>query len=517
MQSKQKSGQESPDQPLKRHSKRRSLKWTIGLLYMMLAVVNIIFFSVMIFENQTDLLMNTFKYQSANLVNEVLGHLQELELSKEKDDSYRLLTRRLSDYELRFFVVFDGKGGIWHKEKGKSGEEPLSGIPKRLLQKTAEFSAQQAMFRSRFNMELNEKDYSIDLLIPMKSRSGEQIFLYAPINISSMQDRLRDMYKQIALSVSWGVIFHVLFAVFLFRVIFRRISILQTTSERMTEGELGARASWRQSRSDDELDELGLAFNTMAESIQEKVETISRLNQEIQQELMIGKEVQELFLGDLSVYKDHKLSLYYRPLREVSGDVYKFYEMRNGLRGLFFADASGHGVSAALITTITLMSLDEILRTTLHPGKIFSRLNDMLAMRLDTSYFATGVFFLMDRSGSVYFSNAGHNPIICLRPSSGETIELTKMGPPLGLMEDFEYPTKKLAVKPGDKLLVYSDGLVETPNEADEQYGLDRAVAHFQENSDKSPEQITEILKRDFTEFAAHYKDDVTIMVLEIP
>lgn len=501
---------------LVRHQNTRSLKVTIGLLYTVLAVINIVFFSVMMFENQSDLLVNTFKYQSSSLVNEVLNNLEGLRIGPQKDNDYKALESKLNQYQIKYFLIFDKDAKILHQFDGKDTKAPAI-VDKKIMQKIGELAAEESVFQSRYSMELNERDYSIDLLMPVKAKESGKLFLFTPLNIRSMQKRLNDMWFQIGLSIGWGVVFHILFAIYLFRVIFRRISILKDTSDQMSSGDLSVRALWKQSKSDDELDELGVAFNSMAENIEDKVNTISNLNQEIQKELKIGKEVQELFLGNLAIYKDYKIDLFYKPLREVSGDVYKFYELPNGFRALFFADASGHGVSAALITTITLMSLDEILRDTMKPGEVLSQLNDMLAVRLDTSYFATGVFFLMEPDGKISFTNAGHNPVLCVRPSNKEIWQLDKMGPPMGLMEEFSYPTSELEVKSKDKVLIYSDGLVETPDKSGEQYELDRVNKMLLDNIDEENPIISQKLSTEFTDFAFHYKDDVTFILLEIP
>ena len=482
---------------------------------MVLAVINIVFFSVMIFENQSDLLVNSFKYQSSNLVNDVLSNLEGIKISKAEDEDLRRLRTNLAKYELKYSIIYDKSGLIWHSQKRL--EEPPTQVPRLLLQKAGELSAEGAMFRARYSMELNEADYSIDLILPLNTQDDGQVFLYAPLNIRSMQKRLNEMYVQIGIAILWGVVFHVAFAIFLFRIIFRRVSILKNASDDMSAGNLSARANWKESKKHDELDELGQAFNSMAASIEEKVDTISRLNGEIQQELQIGKEVQELFLSDPAVFADLNLTLYYRPLCEVSGDVYKFYQFPNGLRGLFFADASGHGVSAALITTITILSLDDIVKNEVKPGPVMTRLNDMLAERLDTSFFATGIFLLVDKADNYYICNCGHNPMVALRPSTGESLEVDKMGPPLGLMESFEYQTRRLNVKRGDKLLIYSDGLVETPDASGTQYTLERAVKIFQENAAMSNQELHELLQADFTSRSNDYRDDVTFMFVEIP
>ena len=207
----------------------------------------------------------------------------------------------------------------------------------------------------------------------------------------------------------------------------------------------------------------------------------------------------------------------YRPLREVSGDIYNFFNIKDRFKALFFADATGHGVSAALVTAIILMILDNVLKKTVHPGQVIEFLNKGLSERLMSSFFATGVFFVFDEDNTCYFTNAGHNPPIFIRPSEGTAELLSKSGPPLGMFDEAEFKASRLEVKPGDKLIIYSDALVETKNAAGEMFNLERVMNLLEGNYHNSGEDILKLLESSLDSFAHEYTDDFSIIVLEIP
>ncbi|MCR9143790.1 MAG: SpoIIE family protein phosphatase [bacterium] len=549
---------DSDAKPVK-EGRRRSLSVQIGMLYILLALINITFFSVVILENQSDLLLVNFKYQAESIVKTVLDDdLQEIEFSPNKEDlSYRTLVNSLKSYDVQSFHVFTAEGDLWYEYvDGKSGSAPADDaqadagdesndagepsdeaansdgdgeseaeqpaapgkIDKELQDKTREFTTEESLFRSRYAIDLNEKDFSLNFLIPLKSKTEDRVFLNASLSVSTIQERLNYLYYQVALAVVWGVIFHVAFALFVYRVIFRRVGYLKDASDGMASGALETRADWKRKKSPDELDELGDAFNSMASNIETQVQTITKLNGQIQNELEIGQEVQELFLGDLDVIKEYKPALYYRPLRKVSGDVYQFYKFRNGYKGVFFADASGHGVSAALVTTITILSLEEALKSKVRPSEVMARLSDLMAVRLDTSFFATAAFLLFDPQGRTYITNAGHNDPIFLSARGDKVItEISSHGPPLGFMEDMSYKMNLINTRSGDKIFLYTDGLVETTNAEKEQYGLERLHGHLKAHWQDDNQSVSDLIEREFTDFAVNYIDDVSFLMLEIP
>lgn len=511
----------SEDQKTGRTGKMwNSLRFKIAIFYLILAITNIVFFSVVILENQTDLLMSNFGYNSNELVRTVLDDMGELKISRENPETWGPLKTVLKSRQIEKFEIFDKEGNILIRE-GESSEQENARVDEGIKQRSIQLATSATLFRARYDLKMDEDDFSVDFILPVGA-SEDELFLHTKLSVRAIQDRLRSLYVQIALAVGWGVLFHLLFAIFVYRVIFIRVGLLKDASENMAE-ELSTRVTWDMKRND-ELDDLGQAFNNMASRIQNDVETIQtqmatieRLNEQIQSELEIGKDVQELFLPKKNIFNDYGLEIFWRPLREVSGDVYKFYQYSRGSKGLFFADASGHGVSAAMITAITIMSLDSVVRKANRPGQILSRLNDILAVRLESSFFATGVYCMVDSQNRIHFSNAGHNPVLYIHGETGEIEELSKDGPPLGMMEGVEYETHIIEAKPGDQLFIYSDGLVEPKNDKDEMFELDRVKDIILGNRDKPKSEIIKIIADQLEEHTVEYMDDVSILYLEMP
>lgn len=502
--------------------RRTSLKIIIGALYGLLALLNIIISSVMIVENQIDLILTNINLQQNELGRAVSDEVQSLRISPGAEASLNALDEQLRSRNVERYQIFNESGEVWRQYFRDDSEQPARPpadvrVAEVILKKTEELTSENTLFRQRFIAELNEADFSIDLMIPLQTDAARNAFLFARLSLAEARKRIESLYFQVGLAVVLGVIVHLAFGVFVFRLIFRRVGLLTDASNKMAGGELAARAEWKRARRD-ELDELGDAFNSMAANIQRNIETITELNDQIQQELTIGKEVQELFLGNMKLIEQYNPSLFYRPMREVSGDVYKFYKLKGGFTGIFFADAAGHGVSAALITTITILSIDEALKRWMNPAQVMTALNGYLAERLDTSYYATGVFLLLDPKGKTYITNSGHNNVIFIPGRANEqVVEIKSHGPPLGLMEGIKYKANLVNTRRGDRILIHSDGLIETVNDAGEQYSVERVLECLQQGRELSVPELGAELQRRFTSFVTKYHDDVSFLLLEIP
>lgn len=475
----------------------------------------------MIFENQTELLVKNFKFQSENFVNAVLKDLQSEKIPKNDEAILKKLNERLKLQEIFQFKIFDINGVVWYNENGIVNGDI---IEEDIKKKAKEISDTSSVFASKYKLELNKDDFSIKFLIPLAAEpeTDGPIFLSTQLSIKNMQERLTKLYYQIAIAFVWGLISHILFGLYINRVIFTRVSVLKDATDKMATGDLKSRAVWKFNR-EDELDVLGQAFNGMAGKIEETIQTISTLNEEINKELKIGREVQEMFLPANKKLKALKVATSYRPMREVSGDIYHFYKFPAGkmnkkeYQGIFFADASGHGVSAALVTTVLIMSLENIIGRSIHPGYIIQKLGDIIGNRFQSSFFATAVFFLIADDGEILCSNAGHNAPICFRPSTGEIFYFKSVGPPLGMVDEFDYKVIKMAAKPGDKLLIYSDGLVESPGKNEEQFSEKRVLDIIEANMHIPNKDLLELLAEELDKFAIDYRDDVSMILVEIP
>ncbi|MCE9499537.1 MAG: SpoIIE family protein phosphatase [Leptospira sp.] len=504
---------------LRKFRTSKSLRVEIALLYTLLAIINIIFFSVMIFENQMDLLIDNFKYHSETLVKTVATDIDRFEIGPAQDQDFTRLKNSLLTNGIKSFFIVDSSQNIIQKV-----EDPLSTgltLPENLERKIKELTGQSAILKSKYLIDLNSKDFTVQFLLALKGKDGLTPYLYTTISVRLIVERLRLLYFQIALAVVWGVIFHFFFAVYLFRVIFRRLQVLQSASHEMGQGNLQARAEWKKVR-EDELDTLGDTFNLMAGRIEDTVTKITKINEEIQLELTVGKQVQELFLPSNKIFKDFKVAVYYRPMREVSGDIYHFYRFNEKFRGFFLADATGHGVSAALVTSVIMMNLNSIVSQTIHPIKVIRKLSAGLNSLLQSSFFASAVFFIYDEvNKKILFSNAGHPSPFYYRKRTGNISELAITGGILGVSdepeESLEYSGMSVYVEPGDRLVFYTDGVTESMNKQGEMFTLERAKQILLDNSEKTNQEILDEYLSALEGHVHEYEDDVTIIILEVP
>jgi sigma-B regulation protein RsbU (phosphoserine phosphatase) len=521
-----------------------SLRIQIGLLYTVLAFVNIVFFSVMIFENQSDLLVRSFQLQSENLANSLHSELNARPVSLQNEEDTENLLSRIRLFGIQSGNFYSANGllqsfgtedldsesqpdpfSMRSEEKPEEKETKYREKEKIILERIAslEKTNSSSLFSTKYRLDLNEEDFSIQILIPFTAKLPgiQTLYFYSETALSGIQERLSQIYWFMGIATTWGILFHVLFGIFVYNRIFKRLKVLKDTSESMSKGNLQARANWEGKRKD-ELDLLGISFNAMAETIETKVSTITKLNREINLELEIGKEVQELFLPKKKILTPFRPGIRYIPMREVSGDIYQvFFQKKKGsssgqedLIGFFLGDASGHGVSAALITVVISMFLESIWKETQEPGEILEKLGNLMSDRLEASFFATGVFLLFSGS-NLRIANAGHTTVL-LRQVAGDVKEIPSSGPPLGMGENLKYSVQEFPWQTGDRIFLYSDGLIEAKNDQGENFGFAKVKDWFEEiGIFESNQKAVDKLVDDLAAHSNQWTDDVTLVLLE--
>jgi PAS domain S-box-containing protein len=201
----------------------------------------------------------------------------------------------------------------------------------------------------------------------------------------------------------------------------------------------------------------------------------ARERQRIEQELQVARLIQQTLLPkSLPGLPGYDIAAYYQPAREVGGDFYDFLELEDSRLGLVVGDVSGKGVPAALVMAITRTMLHATYRLgSPEPGEILEQVNNILYPDIPPNMFVTCLAAILDsRSGRLQYANAGHD-LPYLRHADGVS-ELRATGMPLGLMPNMSYEQKEIALKPGESVLLYSDGLVEAHNPRREMFGFPR-------------------------------------------
>jgi serine phosphatase RsbU (regulator of sigma subunit) len=202
--------------------------------------------------------------------------------------------------------------------------------------------------------------------------------------------------------------------------------------------------------------------------------------------------------------------------REVGGDYFDATEVNPQCWSAVVADVSGKGVSSALLASLLQGAL---ITSTEYPsamGVRIERLNRFLLERTGGGKYATVFYCLLDRSGVFSYVNAAHCPPIVVS-ASGKQVELDATGMPVGLLDSAEFAVAEWQLAPGDKVVIYSDGVTEAQNSAGEFFGKKRlqqvVAAQAAGNCLCIHDAIQEAVAA-FTEGAAQ-SDDITVLVLE--
>ncbi len=155
----------------------------------------------------------------------------------------------------------------------------------------------------------------------------------------------------------------------------------------------------------------------------------------------------------------------YVPCDALGGDLYDVMHFSDDTIGITVADVSGHGVPAGFITAIFKASFYRTTHMFTSPGDILFNLNNELANIIKTGEYITAIFCRILNGGrTVQYSGAGHPYPILYRAASGELERLTENGPPLVWFKDMDYPVGEVPLEPGDKLLIFTDGISEMKN-----------------------------------------------------
>ena len=238
----------------------------------------------------------------------------------------------------------------------------------------------------------------------------------------------------------------------------------------------------------------------------------------LEKELAIAREIQLSFLPKRPPQiPGFDVAGESRTHDEVGGDYYDFVPVAETRVGLAIADVSGKGIPAALIMAGFRMSLLAEIRNEFAIRAVMRKVNSLLHESTDRDKFVTAFYGVLDFKNKVLiFSNAGHNPPI-LRRADGRFEYLEEGGVALGVLPDARYDERPIALRPGDLLVLYTDGITETEAPSGEQFGtrrLEQAMEHVRE---KTASEIVEGLVSEVTRWAGEkgVSDDLTLIVLK--
>jgi serine phosphatase RsbU (regulator of sigma subunit) len=212
----------------------------------------------------------------------------------------------------------------------------------------------------------------------------------------------------------------------------------------------------------------------------------------------------------------YRLFLAYRPAFVVTGDYHDFFRRPDGNTAAFLGDGSGHGPAASMLMAI--------MRTILHthdvhhePGETLHRAGEIFHRLVPSDLFMTGVYLVLAPDGRVQWAAAGHHPPLWVnRRGRVSAVDLAPVGPVLGF-EPVPYQTVSWNLEPGDRMLLFTDGLWDARSKDGEPYGRQRLQAYVADTLDTPlADTVNGLLARVTAHLqGAEFEDDFTILGVE--
>jgi phosphoserine phosphatase RsbU/P len=258
----------------------------------------------------------------------------------------------------------------------------------------------------------------------------------------------------------------------------------------------------------------------LLEKLQVQVERsrdLHRAQRRRDDELQEARAMQENLLPKrLPEVVDYEISGLTQPVRFVGGDYYNVVRVSQTETVVCIADVAGKGLPAALLMSSMQAALKPLMWQKLPPRELCRRLNRILCEMTPVGKFITFFYGVLDsKEHRLTYCNAGHNPPMLVR-ANGAASELNAAGAVLGQFPDWVYEQSDVQLHCGDKLILFTDGLVEAMDENDEPFGEQRLVATAQQNIGNSAGDLMDCLMNDASAHCGgHFQDDASMVVLK--
>lgn len=206
------------------------------------------------------------------------------------------------------------------------------------------------------------------------------------------------------------------------------------------------------------------------------------------------------------------------PCREIGGDYYDFIQSKRDNRLVIaVGDVSGKGTGAALLMSSLHAAVRAQSQARVSISEVMSEINQYIYENSPSNKFLTLFYGALDpATGTLCYSNAGHNTPMLVR-RGGEIVSLDKGGLPIGMMPGMSYQEESVSFEPGDVLLIYSDGITESVNDRDEEFGETRLVEVIKNNISRSASGIRDRIDEALSRFVGTTApvDDMTLMIIK--
>jgi len=208
----------------------------------------------------------------------------------------------------------------------------------------------------------------------------------------------------------------------------------------------------------------------------------------------------------------------YVPASSVAGDFYDFLPQDGGL-GVLIADVSGHGVPAALSASMVKVAIRAQREWANDPARVLTGLNSILCGNLQGQFVTAGYLYLDPGRGALAYAGAGHPPLLAWRGRENRVECIEENGLMLGIFPEGAYKCLTATLEPGDRFVLYTDGITEAPTVSGEEFGMERFKNFLAEHAMSSAQELCDALVKRVTSWsgssARGQHDDLTLIVVD--
>jgi PAS domain S-box-containing protein len=200
----------------------------------------------------------------------------------------------------------------------------------------------------------------------------------------------------------------------------------------------------------------------------------------------------------------------------VGGDFYDLFELEDGRIAVLIGDIAGHGIEAAVATSLVKNTIRAHALDNATPTQIMERTNEIVRRQMEPGQFATACLTVLDRrTGSVSYCNAGHPPTL-VKTAGGPVVTLSEHSTILGIVPDVHYPEAKARLAHGDVLVLYTDGVIEARRDGG-MFGEERLVGLLAEGPADEPADVVDRIYADVMSYSRNeLSDDVALLALRL-
>ena len=270
----------------------------------------------------------------------------------------------------------------------------------------------------------------------------------------------------------------------------------------------------------DQLAALGESFNRMTENV-ERLLRVAQEKERFEAELAIAREVQsQLYPRQAPESSTLAVTAFYKPARSVSGDYYDYRRIGSDKIVLAMGDVAGKGISAALLMATIQSAYRAEMQYAVSGGAapltadVVARLNQHLYANTPPEKFATFFLGIFDETASLLsYTNAGHLPPIVIRDGQVQRLEVNGMV--IGAFPGARYGASRFPMEPGDRLILFTDGLSEPENEYGEMFGEDRLIEFCVRNASLGDAELLARLAEAVERWTGtdELQDDLTLLL----